>query len=221
MSKPTVKDSLAKVEKMLAQVVGVQKVSLVSPHDFLKHAEREIQKAQGEPHAVSHVRLATLYKSVLYASAAIEDAESDSIKVPIYQCDQTTLDEQTNTLKTPEQAATLNPGSQSLFENGLMKQLAVLKQAADELSKLGAEPEPKEKAATTDMDEGDQEKEDKEEEKRAKAETAPAEAPPAPTAKRKVKKTDKVEWPDDLNDAHFVEKGTKSDPTWGRDTDRG
>jgi len=218
MNAPDLKAQLAKIEKMLAQVVGVQKVDLVSPKDFLQHAMREIAKAQTESQAASNVRLSLLYKSVLYTSAIIEDADSDAIKVPIYVCDQTTLDEQTNTLKTPSQLPT--GGAGSFFAN-VTKQLEELKSLAESLAKEGADDpgggegedeakgddedeEKKKAAAAAKSDEGD----DKEK------------AKPAAKSKTTKSKTKDVAWPDDLNDKAFLEKGQQADPTWGRDSDR-
>lgn len=113
--------ALAKIEGLLAMVVGVQKMQHMTMPEFLMHAHSEIAKAQEEPQQRSAVRLSLLYKSVLYTSAIIEDAESDAVKVPVFVVDQTTFGEQSNELKTPDQSAAMNPGKGTFFEGGLQK----------------------------------------------------------------------------------------------------
>lgn len=117
------KAQLAKVEKVLGAVVGTQKLVLMEPAAFLKYAHDEIKKAQGEPVSKARARLSLLYKSVLYSSNIIEDETADSIKVPVFVADQTTLAMQENDLSTPDAAAKLNPSSGTVFEQGFVAKM--------------------------------------------------------------------------------------------------
>lgn len=117
------KSALAKVEKVLGAVVGTQKIAFLEPAAFLKYAQDEIKKAQGESVAKAHARLSLLYKSVLYSSNIIEDETADSIKVPVFVADQTTLAMQENDLYTPDAAAKMNPSSGTVFEQGFVAKM--------------------------------------------------------------------------------------------------
>jgi len=217
MGTPDMKSTLQKVEKMLAQVVGVQKVVLMTPEAFLQHAIAEIGKAEKEPQAKSRIRLASLYKSVLYSSAVIEDTEADAIKVPVFLVDQTTLEEQENDLYTPAESGKMNPSNQTVFEGGILqKYLQQLETSVAELSKLGEDIEEDDDSVKAKKEE-DGKEEEGEKEKEPESSTSPGTPAAKKVKKAKVSKADEVVWPDDMNDAQFVEKGKKTEPDWGHD----
>jgi hypothetical protein len=108
--------TLSKIETLLAGVVGVQKVVMVTIPQFMTHVHMEIEKAKTEEITKSRARLSLLYKSVLYSSAAIEDAESDDVRVPVFVADQTALGDQENTLTNFAAAAAKNPKMGTYFE---------------------------------------------------------------------------------------------------------
>ncbi len=216
-TKETTKNALAKIEKLLARVVGVQKIQQMTPLQFVEHATREIAKARTESIAKSRLRLSLLYKSVLYTSAIIEDSDSDSISVPVFVVDQTTLDEQASEMKTPAQAAAMNKDGQSIFEEGFVtKAVAKLQKSLEELQALakdlpngggGAPPPPKPPTPPKPKEEEDEDDEDDEDD-----------APPSEDEeKAKPQKAADAVWPDDMNDPHFVEKGERAPLDWGKD----
>lgn len=206
----TAKATLMQIEKMLTQVVGVQKVEMMTVPELLTHAVGEIEKAQRESFAKSKIRLALLQKSVMYSSASIEDEDVDSIKVPVFVVDQTTLDEQDNELTPPLAAAAKNPSGKSLFENGdVQKYITQLQEQIGELAKAAG------------IDEEDDDTEEAKAKKAAKKPAPPAgdEPEPEPAAKRVAKsaKADNV-WPEDMNDPSFVKTGkSEKDLDWGPD----
>jgi len=211
------RETLGKIEKMLAQVVGVQKMVHMEPGAFVKYAFAEITKAAEEDQKgeiqKSHVRLSLLYKSVLYSSANIESIDADNLKVPVFVCEQTSIDEQSNELYTPMESAKMNPAGGTVFEGGfiakMMEQVSAL---ATSIDKLGE-----------DMEEGDDASKT-EKKKPAFAGAAPPfgkeeEAPPSSEsgkAKSKAKK-DGGTWPDNMNDPNFIEKGERTPNDWGND----
>lgn len=167
MATTDIKKQLARIEKMLQPLAGVQKTTMVTPEQFLDYVQKEIAKAMQEPQEKSALRLALLQKAVLYSSAIIEDDESDGVKVPIFVAEQSTLDEQDNQLFTPEKLASLNPSDGTFFENSISKGL-------EQVRALHAEIEALAKDTTGDLPEDD----DAEKKKKAAAKAADDEAPP-------------------------------------------
>lgn len=247
MATTDIKKQLARIEKMLQPLAGVQKTMMVSPEQFLDYVQKEIAKAMKEPQAKSAVRLALLQKAVLYSSAIIEDDDSDSVKVPIFVAEQTTLDEQENQLFTPDKLAALNPSDGTFFENSVSKGLEMVRTLQAEIEALSKDvggdvpedddAEKKKKAAEKAAgDDAPPDSED-EETKAAKAKGSPppnappgAKKPPfppkppqppgaagAPPPAEKTKKGVDAEWPDDMNDPSFVETGKKAPLDWGND----
>lgn len=235
MATTDIKKQLARIEKMLQPLAGVQKTTMVTPEQFIDYVQKEIAKAMQEPQEKSALRLALLQKAVLYSSAIIEDDDSDGVKVPIFVAEQTTRDEQDNQLYTPEKLASLNPSDGSYFEKNLMPGLEEVRALHAEIEAMSKEmSDDEEKAAKAaapppppaDDDEAPPSSED-EATKKAKAPPGAKKKPPVPPQPPQpptagppaeaTKKAASAEWPDDMNDPSFVETGKKAPLDWGQD----
>jgi hypothetical protein len=156
------KTQLAKIEKLLARTVGVQKIQRMTIDEFVAHAGQEVTKASKEPIEKSRVRLSLLYKSTIYASTAIEDADSDSVKVPVFVVDQTTFGEQSNEIMPPSKVISNGTGGgDGSYASNIAKGFEMFKSTVEDLiDRLTKLDKAKFKGPPGDEDEGEDEGED-------------------------------------------------------------
>lgn len=231
----TTNERLEAIQKNLAALVGATQVKAMKPAAFFKYAIEQVSKASGEPTEKMVRRLKALYQAVEIAKDNYVDEDSESIKVPIFVEDQTSLKDQSNKLSTPDQAAALNPDGKTAFEQGFVSKLDALQKAIASLGKVdGEEPgddeeeeddedEDAEKKngaekAAEDIEEGDDSvKGAKKGEEDAGGDGGAVEdenkKKPAADTKKKVAKVARDEWPDDMN----ARPVTKADTDWGKD----
>lgn len=231
------REQLSTIQSMLASIVGTQKCEVMKAAEFVPYAFDQITKAMSEPQPKSTARLKALLDAVTVFKDNYVDEESEGVKVTVYIPDTTALEEKSNTLKTPIQAAGSNPDGQSAFEQGFVQKFQALKGDLDAiLAKLGediaedddsvkakkakdAEEEEKRKAAAKAKDDGETEP-DAEKAAKAKADAAKAKADAEEEEKKKAAakaaggdvakqdvSADGTAWPSNLNDPAFVEKG--------------
>lgn len=176
----TTKDHLEKIENNLARIVGVQKVQEMNAVQFITYAHGEMTKAIQEDATASSKRLKALHTSVKVFKDNYTDDDSESIKVPVYVCEQTALQDKSTKLTQITAAAGLNPGGESVFEDGFIAKMAALKTQIEELAKAAGddeEPPPSEPE--------EEEEEDEEGDGEAKAKAKKAEDEEAEKAKKK------------------------------------
>jgi hypothetical protein len=243
----TLQSSLAKIDTMLAALVGGRVTKKMGLPEFVGYAHAQIAKAMGEPMDAQTKRLKALHASV----TVFKDnySSDESVNVPIYENDVTAMDDKSSTMSTPLAAANTNPDGQSAFEQGFVAKFQALRDQVRALSKEfppaeGDEEEEKRKAAAAASkdDAAPADEEEEEDEEKRKAFPPGAKAPPfgkkppakgdepedeekAAAAKKRLakgadvdKSPDGTAWPTDLNDPAFTKDGkVEKALDWGRD----
>lgn len=209
--------TLSKIETMLASVIapeGTAPTQKMNVQQFAAYAQDQITKATEEAPEESTKRIKALHKAVQIAKDNFTDTDNESISVPIYVCDTTVLDDKSTMMMTPDASAAKNPSGQSIFENGFVAKLQADLAAA--IKAMGEEPE-EEPAKKGDGEQEEKSKKAEDVEENDDSMKAKAQKKIEPLAKAD-RAEDGTEWPNDLNDRDFVEKGTATkELTFGRD----
>jgi hypothetical protein len=139
----TAADILSRIKKSLSAIVGpvdgsvspTAKLQEMNRDQYLGYCQKQIELAKSEPLPSSRKRLSALAKSAATVSPLFEDEDVDQIKVPIYECEQTAVEEQSTTATTPVAAAGTNP---SVGNFPFEKALELLTKAAGSMADTAA-----------------------------------------------------------------------------------
>ena len=236
----TVKERFTKIESMLKSIIGTQKTEDMTIDQFTVYAQGEITKAISEGPVESKKRLSALAHAIAVAKDNFTDDESESIKVPVYVCDSTALEEKSNELMSPLQVGS-DPSGQSYFEKfaalknsieGFAKQFEDDAEEEEKRKKAAEAAPPAAAAPPAPPSSGDLEEDEEEKRKKAAAKAAGDIEEGDDSLKAKAKDKDEAEktkkgidkspdgtaWPSDMNDPDFQKNGTvEKSLEWGKD----